>query len=310
MKKGYRVVSELPPGITADYKLFLFHHPAHLNLQSDSWIHFYLIRASSRKAEAQLSLHPNHGMASSPARAPFGSVLYAPEILPQVLRDFMEAVEQDLRATGIGHVKLIEPPGYYRQGDLLHHVLLNSGYQISNAELSMGLQIDKRKFIDKLDDWELPKWKMAISKKLKVKAVSLEKLDHAYAFLTQCREERNQSLSMNLEDLRKTVMAFPNAFMLFGVYLDAELIAATLVIQVYEDIWYTFYTGHLKRYDNLSPVVYLTGEVYRMAARRKIRLLDLGTSTVEGTTNFNLLEFKLRLGAMPSAKLTFEKNLR
>lgn len=273
-------------------------------------MHFFLVRASSRRAEAQLSLHLDKSIASSPARAPFGSVLYAPHILPQVLRDFFEAVERDLLAEGIDSIRLTEPPSYYRHGELLYHTLLNGGYKISRADLSAGFIIDKRKFVEKLNDWELPKWKMALSKKLKARLIPGRAFDTAYAFLSRCREEREQSLSMKLPELRKTVDAFPDAFLLFGVYLEAELIAATLVIQVADDIWYTFYTGHLKKYDNLSPVVYLTGEIYRQASRRKIRLLDLGTSTVDGKTNFNLLEFKLRLGAMPSAKLTFEKNLR
>ena len=310
MKKGYRVVRELPPGITPDYDLFLFHHPVHLQLQSDSWMHFFLIRASSNKAEAQLSLHVKGDQALSPIRAPFGSVLYASHILPQVLRDFVETVESELSEAGISSIKLTEPPSYYRRGDLLHHILLQSGYRIGKAELSAGFLIDKKKFVEKLDDWELPKWKLALSKKLQAKALPISKLDQAYAFLSRCREERDQALSMTLQDLRKTVEAFPKAFLLFGVYLGKELIAATLVIQVARDIWYTFYTGHLKKFDNLSPVVYLTGEIYRQASRRKVRLLDLGTSTVDGTTNFNLLEFKLRLGAVPGSKLTFEKDLR
>lgn len=273
-------------------------------------MHFFLIRTSSNKAEAQLSVHATGNQALSPVRAPFGSVLHAPRILPQVLRDFMEVVERELFSAGITSIKLVEPPSYYRRGDLLQHILFQGGYRIAKAELSAGFLIDRKKFVEKLDDWELPKWKLALSKKLQAKTIPISKLDQAYAFLSRCREERDQTLSMTLDDLRKTVEAFPKAFLLFGVYLGKELIAATLVIQVARDIWYTFYTGHLKKFDNLSPVVYLTGEVYRQASRRKVGLLDLGTSTVDGTTKVNLLEFKLRLGAVPASKLTFEKDLR
>jgi hypothetical protein len=311
LKKGYRVVRELPPGFKPDYDVFLFHHPVHLRLQSHDWVHFYLIRSSSRKAEAQVSLHLHNGVAASPVRAPFGSVLFAPHILPQVLRDFIEVVAQEAHAAGATTIRLTEPPLFYRKNsDLLHHILLTNGYRIVRSDLSAGFPVDKQKFSEKLDAWELPKWKLAVSRKLVVRPIPREDIESGYSFLSRCREERNQSLSMTWPELHKTVNAFQDALLLFGVYLNKELIAATLVIRVSDDIWYTFYTGHLKKYDALSPVVFLTGEIYRHALRHKVRLLDLGTSTVDGQTNFNLLEFKLRLGAVPSAKLTFEKELR
>jgi hypothetical protein len=49
--------------------------------------------------------------------------------------------------------------------------------------------------------------------------------------------------------------------------------------------------------------------IYEHCQVEKIRLIDLGTSALNGRPNFGLLDFKLNLGAVPTEKLTFEKKL-
>jgi hypothetical protein len=49
--------------------------------------------------------------------------------------------------------------------------------------------------------------------------------------------------------------------------------------------------------------------MYGWCQQQGIKLLDLGTSALDSQPNFSLLDFKLRLGAHPTAKLTFVKDL-
>ena len=219
-------------------------------------------------------------------------------------------VERLLGKAGVAIISLTEPPLYYRKsGELLHTILINQGFRISNAELSSGIRIDRLAFEEKIETWERRKLKQAKLKGLTFKLLPLSDLAEVYHLILKCREQRAHALSMTLSELEATVKAFKNEFVLSGAFLHKELVSASIAIRVHHDILYNFYSGHLKKYDAISPMVTLLGGIYRYCEHQKIHLLDLGTSAIHGQPNFSLLEFKLRLGAVPSIKLTFEKQI-
>ncbi len=259
---------------------------------------------------AQVSFHIEGRKAMTPLRAPFGSFLYSDSLSPQILYDFVQHCELELRAKGINSVTVGEPPLFYRKsGELIQTILLNLNYSISKAELSSGIKIDHFSFEEKIEAWEKRKLKQAKVKGLQFRPLPLTELGNVYQTIHKCRSQRGHSLSMTLEELAGTVDVFKDSFLLFGTFLNQELAAASIAIRVSDRILYNFYSGHLKKYDSISPVVFLTGGMYKYCSSHKINLLDLGTSSLNGQPNFSLLDFKLRLGGVPSMKLTFEKAL-
>jgi hypothetical protein len=56
-------------------------------------------------------------------------------------------------------------------------------------------------------------------------------------------------------------------------------------------------------------MVLLMNHIYKFCRSHQVELLDLGTSAINGQPNFRVLDFKLRLGAAPSMKLSFDKDL-
>ncbi len=260
---------------------------------------------------AQVSFHIRDHTAMTPVRAPFGSFLFSELLPPQVLYDFIVQCEDHLRRRGVHSISITEPPLYYRtSGELLHTLLLNLNYRVSRAELSSGIRIDHISFDDKIETWEKRKLKQAKAKGFYYKSLPLTELENVYNFILRCRQQRSHLLSMTLEEMIKTVDAFKKSFLLSGTYLQSELSAASIAIQVHPKILYNFYSGHLKKYDEFSPVVMLVNGMYKYCVTHHIQLLDLGTSSLKGLPNFSLLDFKLRLGAVPSMKLTFEKELK
>ncbi len=310
MESGYSVISELPPGYTPDFVAFLFHLSAHLKLQSESWEHFFLAGKSNKKVKAQLSVHVEDGAAISPVKAPFGSIQYSNDISPEGLYEFIGECEERLRRKGVRAIRLVEPPLYYREsGELLHTLFYNRGYRVTNADLSCGLKVDSLNFEEKLSSSLKRRFREARDKGLRFKTIPSSDLELVYRFIDRCGTARGHALSMTLENLQKTVDVFKDRFFLFGAMLEKELVAASVAIQVHPNILYMFYLGHEKKYDAISPVVFLTGGMYKVCETRRIHLLDLGTSASNGQPNFGLLDFKLRMGGTPSMKLTFEKQL-
>ncbi|MBL7865660.1 MAG: hypothetical protein JNK10_12325 [Cyclobacteriaceae bacterium] len=310
MEKGYSVSTEVPAGYSPDFEFFLFGHPQHLTLQSPEWTQYFLLRKSNQKVMAQVAFHIKDHIARSPFRAPFDSFLFSERLSPLVLYEFVHQVERLLARLGVAIISLTEPPLYYRKnGELLHAILLNQGYRAEKAELSSGILIDRTSFEDKVETWEKRKLRQAKQKGAQFKTLPLDKLPMVYQFIIKCREQRSHTLSMTLPELEATVNKFRSEFILSGVFLNKDLIAASIAIKVHRDILYNFYSGHLKKYDPISPAVTLIGGLYKYSEQHKVKLLDLGTSHLHDQPNFTLLEFKLRLGASPSIKLTFEKQL-
>jgi hypothetical protein len=187
--------------------------------------------------------------------------------------------------------------------------LFNLGYRVSKAELSSVIKVDALHFEEKIESWEKRKLKQAKAKTAVHKAIPLSEFDTVYKFILKCREQRGHQLSMTAEEIKKTVETFPRDFFLSGVFVQNELAAASIGIRVHPKILYNFYSGHLKKFDSISPVVLLIGGMYKYCSTQGIQLLDLGTSSIDSRLNFSLLEFKFRMGAVPSMKLTFEKEL-
>jgi CelD/BcsL family acetyltransferase involved in cellulose biosynthesis len=113
---------------------------------------------------------------------------------------------------------------------------------------------------------------------------------------------------MSADDLKKVMKFFPESFYLHVLSLSNKWVAASISIRVEHNILYTFYYDHDAEYDRLSPVVMLMDGIYSFCQQEGIKLLDLGTSNINGKLSESLLDFKLSLGAEPSRKLTFVKH--
>jgi hypothetical protein len=130
-----------------------------------------------------------------------------------------------------------------------------------------------------------------------------------YDFIFTCRNEKGYPLSMQLEELQHMAVKFPDRYLLFGVFRSDSLVAAAITIRVKKNILYDFYHDHAAAFDHLSPVTFLVDGIYRFCFENDIQLLDLGTSAIDGLPNFGLLNFKKKLGALATPKLTFQKDL-
>ena len=279
-------------------------------MQGGDWVHYYLLQKLRQLVMAQVAFQINKSVAQTPAQAPFGSFVFSDRLPPQDLYEFVQDCEHNLKKKGVKSVSITEPPLFYRKtGELFQTILFNLGYHISRAELSSGIRIERVSFETKIESWEKRKLKQAREHGVHFKNLSLNQLEMVYEVILKCREQRGHSLSMTLPELKETVEKFRDDFILSGAFLQKELIAASIAIRVHPEILYNFYSGHLKKYDSISPMVTITAGLYKFCGQNNIHLLDLGTSAVNGRPNFDLLDFKLRLGAVPSMKLTFEKEL-
>lgn len=301
-----------PRDFKNDFDESLFNSKAHRMLQSSKkWHSFHMLRKDKKKVVASIHFCLIEDTAISPVRAPFGSLELSDVVTTEGLFDFIQFVEERLVKYGAKKILIKCPPEKYgvNHHNKLSVLLFNHQYQIGNAELGACVQISKTPFEEVIDSWERRKLKQSLKANLNFKVIPTDHLNEIYNFILACRAERNQALSMTYKELNATVGKLQNHFVLFGVYQSTDLIAASIAIKVNRKVLYNFYSAHTKFSDSLSPVVFLLGEMYHWCNKHRFDVLDLGTSAWGGKPNFPLIDFKLRLGAAPAMKLTFEKIL-
>lgn len=293
-----------------EYPISLFHLPEHRGLQNQmGWRSFFVLHEKTRKLYSEVHFHCEGRLAASPLRAPFGSYLFSEKLPPEVLFDFILFTEEELKKKQIGHILLKEAPAGYFPGQhqVLMPLLLNLNYTVQQAEISSLIPVTEKPFAEIVDSWESRKLRQAREAELTTRLIHAENLEMVYSFIWQCRQQKHYSLSMTLEEVNNVVQKFHDRFILFGVFDQDNLAAASIAIRVTDNVLYNFYSDHHANYDSLSPAVMLIESEYQYCRDHRLALLDLGTSSIHGKLNFPLLDFKMRLGARPSPKYTFTK---
>ncbi|GCC50156.1 hypothetical protein SanaruYs_03710 [Chryseotalea sanaruensis] len=290
---------------------FLFNTYNHVQLQSkDGWKCYYAMD-KNKDCVAFVWLHLEKQKASSPLKAPFGSIEFVAGLDAIVLHDFVQYIVNDLKAKGIRELSIKQSPDGYQPGNnaIVNTLLLNLGFSIVNAEAANLILVDTDNYESKLHAWEKRKLKQAKKENFTFEILKSNKLTEVYNFIEACRTEKQYALSMPLKELKKLLATIPGALQLFAIKLNKEYVAACIAIKVSPTILYTFYYDHNPAYKKVSPVVMLIEGIYHYSFQNKIKILDLGTATLQGKPNFNLLAFKQHLGATHNTKFTFQKKL-
>jgi hypothetical protein len=305
------IKGSIPDGFKVEYEVPLFNLPEHRALQSKGqWISYSIIKRKKKVALASIHFHLADSTASSPYRSPFGSVDASSEIDPSILFNFLQFIDSDLLKSGIKKIVIKNPPTLYNptHQTLLQVFLSNLNYQVITAEPGAILIVDKSRE-ELTSQWEKRKVRQAQEQELKLKHESVDQLKTLYDFIHDCRVQKNYPSSMTFDEIQRTVNTFPERFLLTSIHKQNELVAASICVRCNSHVLYHFYSDHTTSGKSTNPTVYLIRSLYDYCVEHGIALFDLGTSSLDGTPNFGLLNFKLRLGATPTTKFTFQKVL-
>lgn len=301
----------IPDGFKLDYEISLFNLPEHRILQSNGeWISYHIIREKKKTVLAGIHFHLSDSVASSPYRSPFGSIDASPELEPSVLFRLLQFIESDLKRTGVKKIIVKNPPTLYNPHlqTLLQVFLPNLDYHIHTAEPGAVFIVDKSGDI-LASQWEKRKVRQAHEKELTLTHEATDQLKVLYDFIHDCRVQKGYPSSMTFEDIQRTVSAFPSKFLLTSVHDKNGMVAASICVRCNSHVLYHFYSDHNTSDKSTNPTVFLIRSLYEYCFENGIAMFDLGTSSIGGIPNFGLLNFKLRLGATPTTKFTFQKNL-
>lgn len=297
---------ELPPFA---FDPFLYVDPRHVALQNGpNWQLFMLLQKGRAVALAHFFSEANTFL--SPWRAPFGGIQTLPNLPIAILRAFLGAVHQHVRAQGAKEIKWLQCPDVYAPevNTILRQALPEIGYQLLYDQRNHHLPVTSQAFSEILHPSTKRRLRKCKKAGFTVQQESVAQLPEAYALLQKCRQEKQKPLSLSSEQLQQYFHLFPDQYHLFTVRLGAELAAVGVTVRINGQILNHLYPASPTQYNAYSPTILLTEGIYQFCQQDNISMLDLGVSAPgdEDEADYQgLFTFKKRLGGVETFKPTF-----
>lgn len=246
------------------------------------------------------------GVFSSPARAPFGGFDVWCE---DDFETFVGQVETFLTTCNAREWQITQPPLAYDGRRAVRELatLCRLGYIVTRQEYNQSLPVDDRPFLQLGNYANRKRFNRAIRMGVSARRLDVVEYQAAYEVLVENRAKKGRVLSMSWPQVDQLATAFPERLIGFGAFQDGEMVGSALCVVVRSDILYVYAWGERAGAENISPVTPIAHVIHDYARVAGFRLLDLGTSSVNGVVNQGLAAFKRSLGAYASLKFWLRK---
>lgn len=288
----------------------LFHLPAFHALHRSERPGGYFELFDGRQVRASIHFTAlDDGTWRSPARGTFGGLWAGPELGLAELQSFLGQVDARLLAAGAQRAEVLpmpqvhDPVGFARSVYLFRAL----GYGVESCDLNHSLDVDERPLAERMSYGNRKRLNKCLREGLAAQELAAPELTQVYDALAANRQSKGYQLSMTLPQVQDMAERFSDRVVLFGVPTAGVLAAAALCFRLSKDILYVFYWGDRPGFATQSPVVALAECIYRFCQTHGIRLLDVGTSTLDRVPNYGLIQFKGGLGFSESLKIRLAK---
>ena len=190
------------------------------------------------------------------------------------------------------------------------NILLNLGFQIMHSDLNYHCFVDNNDYLNLINYSAKKRINKCLRDGYISKTYNLEEWPKVYNLLRESRTRRGYKISMNNNEFEDHIRNFSKYTKIFGVEKNKDLVAGSVCIRNNLNSLYVFYWGEGENQSNFSPVTLLALEIYNYCKTRSIKILDVGTSTIEGLPNHGLIRFKKNLGFSESLKLTLSFSIK
>lgn len=252
----------------------------------------------------------NLNVLKSPIRGSFGGLQLFTNNL-SIIDQIFESLISFLVNEKIKLVEIIENPLLYNEeiSKLKFFFFYKHGFILSNTDINAIIKIDKVDLVDKMEYNNVKRYKKCVREGLTLTKQESGSLIEAYKIIRANRDSKGFKMSMNLDQLLIMNNAMPESIVSFIVKNNNLSIASAICIKISKEVLYVFYWGDLPGNEKLSPIVFLASNIYSYCQIQDIKLLDLGTSSIDGNIIPSLLNFKKSIGATFDNKNTWTKQI-
>lgn len=269
--------------------------------------------AADCKVAASVHFTPvgEDGLWRSPANGTFAGFAFEPKFKVRDFFAFSDRIEATLREEGAKRLEVLPAPMSHDPVSFSNqlYLLRTCGYEMTRCDLNQSMEIDARSLSARMTYGNNKRLRKCQREGLLGKQLPLSALPEVYESLVANRSGKGHVLSMTLLQLQTMVDTFPTSIVLFGCQDGASLAAAGLCIRLSPAVLYVFYWGDRPGYEAYSPVVSVADAIYAYAQAEHVKLIDVGTSTLDRDPNFGLIDFKRGLGFTESLKVRMSKKI-
>ena len=188
----------------------------------------------------------------------------------------------------------------------LHNALLQNEFKIKSLDVNFEYNLENfdDEYISKIHHSARKALKAAIKNNLKFKKT--DDVKSVYEIIKRNREYRGFPLRMNLEEIIKTSKVIDSDYFIV-TDSDDRGIASAFIHHLRDDLVRVVYWGNTPESEALRPVNFIAYNIFKFYKESGKKLVDIGTSTVDGQANYGLCDFKENIGCSCSPKINFEE---
>lgn len=244
--------------------------------------------------------------------APFGGIDWVrPREAVSAIGDLIRAVVSHAAAKNIRAIRIRARPGYFGANETaVQFALLNLGASVESCELSLGIETRRyrmpEEYMAALNDSSRNMIRQGSRVGMAFGAAETA-ADWAACFdlLTETKRRLGVQLSISFDYLMRLRGVFGDRIAMRRVTHDGELAGAALVYRVADDWDYIAAWGDDLRHRNSRVMNLMAYYLVCTAIAQRVKVLDIGISSVDGVPDDGLVQFKRSIGATTGMRLNF-----
>jgi CelD/BcsL family acetyltransferase involved in cellulose biosynthesis len=264
------------------------------------------------RSDAPLALLPAAAAGDtwfSGAGASYGGPVLAAGATEESARIVAREIVEEARRRGYRRVRARVPPPLYEEGGrgLVRAALLSTGWVCEESEVSHSVPLEGRAPADLLT----PPARRGAHKAEREGVEVAEESEHRafHALLAADRARMGLAPTHTAAELEDLAARLGAEQTLLLARLRGELVAGAWLLRVNARVGLSFYVCQDRAHRRLRATNLLMLRALEWAAGRGLTELDLGTSSIRGTLNRGLADFKAAHGARPFARETFGREI-
>ncbi len=254
------------------------------------------------------------GVYKSPYRGTYGSFSFDADVKPETAHECIGEVSAYMRQQfNAKKLIIVSAPFSHdlHQSSWLFQLLLFNGFAIAGQEINQSIAVDEIPIFEKMLRNNKKRYNKCKREGFIFEQVTdSSDFKSAYDVVKLNREFKGYPVTMSLEQIMDLYQIFPDRLFFFKVRLDLVDAASSICIKLNDKVLYVFYWGHTPGFEQYSPIAFLAAGIYDFALQNGFKLIDAGTSSLNGQPNFGLAAFKENLGFNASVKLVYSKTFQ
>jgi hypothetical protein len=244
--------------------------------------------------------------------APFGGVDFVRRReSAKIIVDLLQSTTAYARADGIREIRMRARPHYFGENEsAVDFALLNAGAKIESCELSLGVPVGRFKrpdeYLSSLGKSARKMLQQAWRAGMTFEPAATEdEWQSCYDLLVEVRRRRGATLKIALGYIKELRGLFGKRIMMHRLLCNGELASAALVYRIAPDWDYVVAWGDDIKFRRNRAMNLMACHLLQLAVVQGVSVVDTGISSVGGTPDGNLIQFKRSIGAVVGLRTNY-----